>query len=145
MTAFSALFAMFGAAFLAATFFPAQSEILLVAFMEGEAAPIWALVTVASLGNTLGSIVNWGIGRGVEHFKERTWFPASEQQLARAQSWYAKWGYPSLLLSWTPFIGDPLTLAAGIMREPLWRFTLIVGFAKTARYVALAAGWLSFA
>ena len=142
MSPLAALTSMFGAAFLAATFFPAQSEFLLVALLADNAASTWALVMVASVGNTLGSMVNWVLGRGIERFHGKRWFPATDAQLARAQAWYAKWGYPSLLLSWTPFIGDPLTLAAGIMREPLWRFTLIVGFAKTARYVALAAGWM---
>jgi membrane protein YqaA with SNARE-associated domain len=74
----------------------------------------------------------------LERFRERRWFPASEASLDRAQGWYHRWGRWSLLLSWAPVIGDPLTLAAGILREPLLSFILLVAIAKTSRYVALA-------
>jgi membrane protein YqaA with SNARE-associated domain len=96
-------------------------------------------VIVASLGNTLGSVINWVIGRQIERFKDRRWFPASPEQLERASRWYQRYGYWSLLLSWAPFIGDPLTLAAGLMREPLGIFILLVAIAKTVRYVLFAA------
>ena len=129
---------LFVAAFLAATILPAQSELGLAALHLSGHFSLPLLVLVASVGNTLGSIVNWFIGRGIEHFKERKWFPASQAQLESARRWYAKYGWWSLLLSWAPIIGDPITLVAGLMREPLWRFVLVVGFAKTARYTILA-------
>ena len=134
----SGYFGLFVAAFLAATILPAQSELGLAAlFASGSFSLIW-LVVVASIGNTLGAVVNWLIGRGIERFKDRKWFPANDTQLAKANAWYAKFGRWSLLLSWMPIIGDPITLVAGVLREPLWRFLLIVGFAKTARYTILA-------
>jgi len=58
-------------------------------------------------------------------------------QIARAQDWYGRRGWVSLFGSWLPIIGDPLTLAAGIMREPLWRFLLVVTAAKAGRYIVL--------
>jgi hypothetical protein len=97
-------------------------------------------VAVASLGNILGSVINWLIGRGVERFRDRRWFPASARQLERAQAQYRRFGYWSLLLAWVPIIGDPLTLVAGIMREPLWRFLILVSIGKIGRYAVLAAG-----
>ena len=103
------------------------------------------LVLVASLGNILGAVVNWYIGRCVDRFKDRKWFPASAAQLDNAAMWYQRYGRWSLLLSWVPFIGDPITVVAGILRTPLLSFLLIVGFAKTARYVviaAMAASWI---
>ena len=69
----------------------------------------------------------------------------SANQLERAQQRYQRWGQWSLLLSWMPVIGDPLTLIAGIMREPFWRFVLLVTLAKGGRYLVLAMitlGWL---
>ena len=87
----------------------------------------------------LGSLVNWWLGRWVEHFKERRWFPVSDNQLDKARRHYARWGHWTLLLSWVPIIGDPLTLVAGVMREPLWRFLLVVTLAKSLRYGVLAA------
>ncbi len=102
--------------------------------------PVAALVAVASLGNILGSVLNWLIGRGIERFRTRQWFPASQAQLERAQAQYQRFGYWSLLLAWVPIIGDPLTLVAGIMREPLWRFVILVSIGKVGRYAVLAAG-----
>ncbi len=133
---------LFAAAFGAATLLPLQSEALLVALLLGGAQPMWTLVLVASLGNVLGSLVNWWLGRYLERFRDRRWFPVSDQRLRQAQRWYGRYGRWSLLLSWLPVIGDPLTLVAGIMREPLWRFTLIVTLAKTLRYAVLAAATL---
>lgn len=138
MAALAAYGGLFLAAFLAATIVPAQSEAVLVGLLLGGAFSPVLLVAVASLGNVLGSVVNWLIGRGIERFHHHRLFPASPDQLARAQALYARWGYWSLLLSWVPVIGDPVTLVAGVMREPLWRFLLVVGLAKTGRYIVLA-------
>ncbi|OLU13075.1 hypothetical protein BVH01_22205 [Pseudomonas sp. PA1(2017)] len=133
---------LFAAAFGAATLLPLQSEALLVALLLGGAQPAWMLVLVASLGNVLGSLVNWWLGRYLERYRNRRWFPVSDRHLQQAQQWYGRYGRWSLLLSWLPVIGDPLTLVAGIMREPLWRFTLIVTLAKTLRYTLLTAATL---
>tara|TARA_R110002020_G_scaffold69730_9_gene181468 strand:- start:39306 stop:39734 length:429 start_codon:yes stop_codon:yes gene_type:complete len=130
---------LFAAAVLAATLFPAQSEALLVALLLSESYSVTALVGVASVGNTLGSIINWFLGRSLERFKDRAWFPVGADNLARAQEWYHRYGRWSLLASWLPIIGDPITLVAGVMKEPLPVFILLVGIAKTARYVLLAA------
>ena len=135
---------LFIAAFLAATILPAQSEAGLVALILVSPASVALLVVTASLGNVLGSVVNWYLGRGIYRFTGKRWFLANTQ-LSRATSWYALYGRWSLLLSWVPVIGDPLTVVAGIMREPLLRFLLIVGIAKTSRYIVvalLALQWL---
>lgn len=129
---------LFAAAFLAATLIPAQSEAVLSGLVMASGQPIWALVAVASTANVLGSVVNWGLGRGVEHFRDHPRFPVKPDRLARAQGWYQRIGKWSLLLSWVPIIGDPLTVAAGVMREPLPIFLLLVGLAKTGRYIVLA-------
>ncbi|NRH27953.1 VTT domain-containing protein [Pseudomonas sp. MS19] len=130
---------LFLSAFGAATLLPLQSEAVLVALLlSGDYSPWW-LVVIASCGNVLGSLVNWLLGRAVERFRDRRWFPVSAQHLQRAQTQYQRYGHWSLLLSWMPVIGDPLTLIAGVMREPLWRFMLIVTLAKSARYAILAA------
>ena len=130
---------LFGVAFLAATILPAQSELGLAGLILLGDQPAWALILFASLGNTLGAIVNWILGRGINRFREHRWFPASVEQLDRATRWYARYGRWSLLLSWVPVIGDPLTLAAGVLRQPFWSFLLLVAVAKTGRYLVVAA------
>lgn len=135
----TAYFALFVAAFVAATVFPAQSEAVLVGLIVGGDYLVFALVALASIGNTLGSVVNWFLGRGIESLKDRRWFPIREDKLARAQSWYRRYGKWSLLGSWLPFGGDAITVVAGIMKEPLPVFVLLVGLAKTTRYAILAA------
>lgn len=130
---------LFALAFLAATVFPAQSELGLTALLIADAYPAWALLAAASLGNTLGAVVNWVIGRGIERFRGRSWFPASDRQMERATRWYRRWGQWSLLLSWMPLGGDALTVIAGVLREPLPTFLLLVAVAKTARYLVVAA------
>lgn len=128
---------LFAAAFVAATLVPFQSEAVLVGLLlAGEQSPV-ALVVVASIGNTLGSVVNWWLGRQVERWRDRPWFPVDAAALARAEAWYRRWGRWSLLFSWAPFGGDALTVVAGMLREPFWRFLLLVAIAKTGRYVSL--------
>ncbi len=100
---------------------------------------------VATAGNVLGSVVNWALGRFLVRFSDRRWFPVSPAMLDRATRWYARWGRWSLLGAWLPVVGDPLTLAAGVMREPLWRFVLIVTLAKGGRYAVLAWATLRLA
>lgn len=129
---------LFVVALAAATVLPLQSEAMLTALLLGEQGSPAALIAVASLGNILGAVLNWCLGRWIEHFRERRWFPLNSAQLARSTGWYHRYGRWSLLLSWMPVIGDPLTVVAGVLREPLWSFLLIVGIAKTMRYVVLA-------
>ena len=137
LAALAALGGLFLAAFGAATILPFQSEIVFAALAAEEVAPLWLIVAVASVGNTLGSVVNYWMGLFVEHWKRSRWFPVTERQLARAQDWYARWGVWTLLLSWAPF-GDGFTVVAGVMRTPFWLFLLLVSIAKTGRYLALA-------
>ncbi|OPA86315.1 hypothetical protein BFW87_26625 [Pseudomonas fluorescens] len=128
---------LFLAAFGAATLLPLQSEAVLVGLLLSGHYSLWWLLGIATLGNVLGSVVNWWLGRWVDRFKERRWFPVSVRQLDKARGHYERWGHWTLLLSWVPIIGDPLTLVAGVMREPLWRFLLIVTLAKGFRYAVL--------
>lgn len=130
---------LFGLSFLAATILPAQSEIGLAALILSEDYSLSMLIIFASIGNTLGAVVNWVIGLYVNQLKDKKWFPAKPEQLDKATGWYHKYGRWSLLLSWAPFIGDPLTLAAGVLREPFWSFFILVAIAKTGRYIIVAA------
>lgn len=129
---------LFFLALLAATLLPMQSEAGLVGLLLTGSYSLSGLLLAAIVGNTLGSLINWWLGRSLVRFQQRRWFPVSPAQLARAERWYQKYGRWSLLLSWLPIVGDPLTLVAGVLREPLPSFLLLVLLAKSARYVLLA-------
>jgi membrane protein YqaA with SNARE-associated domain len=137
MTSFATYAGLFLAAFGAASLLPMQSEPLLVALLLLREQPAWALVLVASIGNALGACLNWLLGRWVERYRDRRWFPVKPEKLATAEGWYRRWGRWSLLLSWAPFVGDPLTVVAGVLREPFWTFCILVAIAKTGRYIVL--------
>ncbi len=136
---FSAYLGLFVAAFGAATLLPMQSEAVLTSLLLAAKQPAAMLLLVATFGKVLGSVVNWLLGRYIEHFRHKRWFPVPEDKLQRAQQAYHRYGRWSLLLSWVPIIGDPLTVIAGTLREPFWSFLLIVLVAKAGRYLALAA------
>ncbi len=102
-------------------------------------------MVVAGVGNVLGAMVNWLLGRGIERFRHSWWFPIGPAALDRAARWYSRWGRWSLLLSWAPFVGDALTVTAGVLHEPLWSFVLLVAVAKIGRYALLAAATAGFA
>lgn len=130
---------LFLSALIAATILPAQSEAVLVGLLLGGYPPA-ALLAVATVGNVLGSLINWLLGRGLARAAE----PEPGPMFERAQRWYQRHGKWSLLLSWLPGIGDPLTVVAGVLREPLPTFLLLVTIAKLGRYLALTAIVLSW-
>lgn len=127
----------FGSGFLAATLLPVASEVVVVGLAtrpDVEVGPLWL---AASLGNTLGAVVNYGLGRFALHWRDRRWFPVRPDQLARAQAWFRRWGVWTLLLAWAPVVGDALTVIAGIMRVRPLAFVTLVFIGKAARYAAL--------
>ncbi len=127
---------MFSSAFLAATVVPFASEITLIAALAAGGAVHW-LLAVATLGNTLGALVNWALGRLMERFRDRRWFPVDAKQLERAQAWFRRYGVWSLLLAWAPLIGEPLTVVAGAMRVHVVPFLVLVAAGKAVRYAVL--------
>lgn len=104
MLTLSAYLGLFLSALGAATLLPLQSESVLVALLLSGAYSPWALLAVASTGNILGALINWLLGRYLEHFRGRRWFPLNDAQLQRAQHWYARYGRWTLLLSWLPIV-----------------------------------------
>lgn len=132
------LISLFVVAFLAATLLPLQSELTLSALLMTTAISPVLLVATASAGNVLGALLNWWLGGRLETYKDKRWFPVTPATLQRAQGIYFKYGRWSLLFSWLPFIGDALTLMAGVMRENKWVFLALVTMAKAGRYIVLA-------
>ena len=131
------LAALFASAFLAATILPLSSEIALGSMAAAGLASKTSLLLAASTGNTLGSVANWLLGRFLLRWRHHRLFPVRAQSLERAAATFRRYGLWSLLLAWLPIIGDPLTLAAGVLRAPFLPFLILVGIGKTARYAAI--------
>jgi membrane protein YqaA with SNARE-associated domain len=130
---------LFLAALAAGSILPVPSEAALVALILTSDHPVWIAVAIATMGNVTGSVINWFLGRGIERLGGTRWFPASERSIERARHWYHRHGRWSLLLSFVPIIGDPLTIVAGVMKESLWLFVIVVKVAKLGRYFVVAA------
>lgn len=136
---------LFFSAFLAATIFPFFSEGVLAGLSTADGYDWLVLWAVATTGNTLGAMVNWALGRWCLHWQDRKWFPFKADDLEKADRWFARWGVWSLLLSWAPIIGDPITFAAGFLRVQFVLFSVLVLVAKGGRYavvLGLAQGFL---
>lgn len=134
------IWAVFTAAFLAATVVPATSEVVLAAALTDGTVSRTALWIAATSGNTLGAIVNWGLGRFSTRFEDRRWWPASRGQMAKAETWFQRYGVWSLLLSWLPVVGDALTVIAGLLRVRFPVFVILVAIGKGVRYAAVIVG-----
>jgi len=128
---------LFLISFSAATLLPGGSEAALLLLAAQDTYSTTLLLLVASTGNILGSLVNYAMGRYALHFQSRRWFPVTPNQLAKAQIWFNRWGQWSVLGAWLPIIGDPITMAAGVMRMNWLTFLALVTFSKTLRYAAL--------
>ncbi|MCQ8896699.1 DedA family protein [Limnobacter humi] len=109
------------------------SEAVLFALVR-EGKPVWALLLVATAGNTLGSVINYALGRWLLHFQDRRWFVFKADQLDRVTQTFNRYGRWSLLFAWLPVVGDPLTFVAGVLRVPFWPFLALVAVGKAARY-----------
>ena len=100
---------------------------------------LWLLWLSATLGNVLGSCVNYWLGTQVLRFKNRKWFPVSEKSIKKAETQFNKYGIYSLLFAWLPVVGDPLTVVGGIFRVKFSVFLILVALGKGARYLAVLA------
>lgn len=141
MTDLAAYVGLFLSAFTSATLLPGSSEAALLAFLSSGRGQAISLVMVATAGNVLGSSVNWILGRFFSTFRDRRWFPVKPASYERAVAWYRRYGAWSLLLSWLPVVGDPLTVAAGALRVGWLRFLVLVSLGKAGRYAFLAAAF----
>jgi membrane protein YqaA with SNARE-associated domain len=120
----------------AATILPMSSEVVLGALVLAGTSNLWLLLAVATAGNTLGAVVNWGLGRYAARWRTRL-LALDEAKFERACRWFRRWGIWCLLLSWLPVVGDPLTVVAGVLRTAFIPFVLLVLIGKAARYAAV--------
>jgi membrane protein YqaA with SNARE-associated domain len=125
---------LFTISFLAATVLPFSSEFTLAGLIATSNYDNSFLLIVASLGNVLGSVVNWALGFYSRNLTKKKWFPFKDKQIENSSKWFNKLGKWSLLFAWVPVIGDPLTLAAGLLRVKFIEFVILVTIGKFSRY-----------
>ena len=118
-----------------ATFVPSQAEVVLFALLATGNYRGWVLVLAATAGNVAGSIGNYYLGKYILNFEDKKWFPVKKNYLDKAEQIFQKHGPVTLLLAWVPFIGDPITIAAGMTRVKMWIFVPLVSLSKGFRYV----------
>ena len=126
---------LFFISFLAATILPFSSELSLAGLISTSNFNNSLLLIAASLGNILGSIVNWFIGFYSRNLITKKWFPFKETQIERSSKWFSKFGKWSLLFAWLPIVGDPLTFVAGLLRVRFLDFIILVAIGKVSRYL----------
>lgn len=142
MTGLSAYVLLATSAFTSATLLPGSSEAVLLALSAAKTGSLGALIVVATVGNVLGSMTNWALGRYFMRFQDRSWFPVSTKSTARASAWYNRYGIWMLLFSWMPVIGDPITLLAGALRVGFLKFLVLVTISKGLRYLFIVGVFL---
>jgi len=128
---------LFFSALISSTLFPGGSEALLL-YRLNEGGDALLLVLIATIGNVLGSLITYAMGRLGNAAIHKNWLRISEAQSERAERWFEAYGKPALLFAWLPIVGDPLCLAAGLLRCGIIPFLLLVTIGKLARYSLLA-------
>ena len=129
------LWLLFFSAFISSTLFPGGSEAVLIYLASKAEHPIFLLIILATLGNVLGAMTSWGIGRliSIRFSAEKLSKPSQQKAVERLK----KYGSPILLLSWLPIIGDPLCVAAGWLRIHWVPSLLFISVGKFLRYLVL--------
>ena len=129
------LTSLFLLSFFASTLLPGGSEVYLSYLILNSNYSGFILVAIATIGNSMGGMTNWLLGRFVKHYFYQK--KAENRHLKKAQTWIERWGAPILLLSWLPIIGDPLCVVAGFFRVNWLKSLFYILMGKLARYIAI--------
>lgn len=124
------LTSVFIISFISATLLPLGSEPAVFAVVKANAALFWPVIGVATVGNTLGGIVDYWLG-----YRAKVAF--AEERETRWFRWLARYGAKTMLLAWLPGIGDPLCTLAGWLKLPFWPSVAYMAVGKLARYLTM--------
>ena len=133
-------FFVFIVSFLSATILPLGSEGLLLYYANDATLSVFSLWFWASLGNTLGGFSNWLLGLYLVRFQHKKWFPVKVKTRQKAERFFNRYGFWSLLFTWLPVVGDGIALVSGVLRTPIWYFLPLVFIGKAARYALILWG-----
>ena len=123
--------------FMVATIVPFGSEVYFATLLSLGKYNNFLLLVSASVGNVLGSVFNWICGYYINYFIKKSWFPIKKDKIKKGTDLFNKYGKWSLLLSWVPFVGDPITFVAGTLRFSFIPFIILVSIGKIGRYLVI--------
>lgn len=127
------LSSVFVISFISATLLPMGSEPAVFAVVKANPAIFWQVIMIATVGNTLGGMVNYGLGyaakQAFDRERESYWY-----------RWLQHFGAKTMLMAWLPGIGDPICTLAGWLRLPFWPSVFYMAVGKFLRYVLIT--WL---
>lgn len=129
---------VFVVSLLSATLLPMASVPAVYGLVKLNPELFWPALVVATAGNTAGGIITYWMGYGAERAYEKV--AQRQPRDARALAWLQRWGPPACLLSWLPFVGDPLCGVAGWLRLPFWPCVFYMAVGKFARYLVYVGG-----
>lgn len=135
-------FGLFTASFLAATILPLSSEFVLIYLLLNNHDPVLS-IAVATAGNVFGSVVNYALGFWGSFLVMEKLLRLSQTEIDRSEKSFKKYGVYSLLFAWVPIIGDPLTVAAGVLKTNIYLFLILVTAGKLFRYIIVGISVLS--
>jgi len=133
---------LFMASFLAATILPLSSEVVLILLLLNNHDPVFS-IAVATAGNVSGSVVNYAMGFSGSFLIMEKLLRLSQEKIALYEQRFKKYGVLSLLFAWVPIIGDPLTVAAGVLKTNIYLFLGLVTAGKLFRYIIVGISTLS--
>jgi membrane protein YqaA with SNARE-associated domain len=125
---------VFVVSLISATLLPMASVPAVYGLIKLNPELFWPALLVATAGNTAGGAISYGMGYGAELAYEKLAHPPKGQH-ERALAWLERWGPPACLLSWLPFVGDPLCAVAGWLRLSFWPCVFYMAIGKFLRYL----------
>ena len=125
--------AVFLVCLVSATLLPMGSEPALFAYIKLNPEMFWIAIFIATLGNTVGGMINWIMGYGAIHAHDKIRGPREH----RLMGWFERLGPPALLLSWLPIVGDPLCAVAGWLKLPWLPCMIYMAIGKFLRYLTM--------
>jgi membrane protein YqaA with SNARE-associated domain len=125
-------------------FLPASSEMAMAGLLAVEAGPPVALISTAVVGNILGTVTNYFVGKNIARFCDRRWFPIAPSTLNKAAAWFQRYGFWTILMCWLPTFGDAITVVAGLLRANFRVFLILTAIGKGFGHLMVAGGisWL---
>jgi membrane protein YqaA with SNARE-associated domain len=126
---------LFIVTFLSATILPFSSELFLLLMLSKGYDPVFCLL-IATSGNSLGGITNYGLGR-LGDLKWLKKVGLTEQKLNLSTAKIQRYGSWLAFFSWVPIIGDPLVVALGYFKTPFSKVLPLLILGKFLRYLLI--------